>query len=980
MSIKKINIIVEDESISKAASGYRQMRGRREKSAAMRTKKPLTIGRDPWKFFAAAAKGTLPIAMRFWKEFIQRNTSKSIEVSDFDVFNLEDMDNLEKLFFKIMAPSLTVDRKGGAIPQFKIDRGFAEFFKDYSSRKIGPVAIKEAEKKLVTEFKDELRDSGFEEELFGDQMERRLHHSSSREEALFSPFYNSKYPKILTFTDFSRHFRDQSRYKFVIQAIETLKRAKNTQEQYDEYIGHAWTSFFVVVGISLPTASSASIGTIVLHEIGLFLGEEALRAIVLDDNKDLYNTVIDEYRTTNRNLVKICESIDKQISEYSANCVKTEKDCPEIREKINKDIIIVEETVREHFNTVFSQLNKSTGGFRKDKVNLDAQKRIVSLSFSSAMKLEKPSENLEKWISQTNFKIKKIKQMTNSLKQGNIAKIASKLESEERGSASEKWVQDAKELVDELTKPETIKEQNEATGQVEKLQRNYQRNFDNNGAKIISRFYNAVWADFFLTSGKGKRVINAEIKRQKNFLLQRALKHVGLTLAVDKKLNDAQIRETKAAVSNFFNNAVEEFYIDLYGDGSKSSQGKIDLPRTFIKLRGQPGIYVLYAHRDSDDPYLSLFHHVFDIFVAVGNASGARLTAAKFVAECKNQIKIKHKTVNQDVNFGTYKEAMKDLATRAKNKSDDVNGVYPNYITNDNNKTTEVANKFKYYLEKFATIPLDINNKTKGNKVADLALALYVAEALVNKASYRVKKSNPRGLEPYRLRALKEQSSKNLFDYSDLSETVREVMKASSGKLLTEQEMVDVSAFSNGYGLGGSGFKVVPNPKPGTKPEGGDDEETTDPDANGDPEKKEDPKKVAADKTVEKPAVKPTVKPADKTVEKPTEKPPALDGQEEEIVMGYKIIDRVKVEEYTEYDPSTASFEKGSKYILRYKDKDGNTITKRVAVRGVKPGKLKGEVDNIEVGAKLSEIPGLGYDHSKKQIVGKPESIKFSTK
>ena len=103
MSIKKINIIVEDDSIRAAARGYRINKRRFDAQAIDRIVKrglPLKIGKDPWKEIAAAVKGTYKNSVDFVEEVLQRTFDKSIQLPDFKVFAPVSTDNTEKLFIK----------------------------------------------------------------------------------------------------------------------------------------------------------------------------------------------------------------------------------------------------------------------------------------------------------------------------------------------------------------------------------------------------------------------------------------------------------------------------------------------------------------------------------------------------------------------------------------------------------------------------------------------------------------------------------------------------------------------------------------------------------------------------------------------------------------------------------------------------------------------------------------------------------------
>ena len=88
----------------------------------------------------------------------------------------------------------------------QVDKEFY-FNNSYKKQKLGAAGYRSQQQSLAKRFKKDLIEKGFEEELFGDQMERRLYHASghndkqARAEVLFSPFYSSKYPAIKTFND-----------------------------------------------------------------------------------------------------------------------------------------------------------------------------------------------------------------------------------------------------------------------------------------------------------------------------------------------------------------------------------------------------------------------------------------------------------------------------------------------------------------------------------------------------------------------------------------------------------------------------------------------------------------------------------------------------------------------------------------------------------------------------------------------------------
>ena len=217
-----------------------------------------------------------------------------------------------------------------------------------------------------------------------------------------------------------------------------------------------------------------------------------------------------------------------------------------------------------------------------------------------------------RWARKSRFRVSKISKLTDSLTKGYLAKVVQQLETAEKEAAGEKWMKDFKELMLELSKDgDIIREQtDDQINQAEKLIRNYREDFDNIPT-IRNKFLKASWASHYI---KDQRKAIEKIKDTKRFLEKQILKDVSLNLA-NAKTADRQVKEAKNAVKLFFNEIVEELFVDAFAFSENSIQNKLSLPRIFLKLPNDNNIYVLIGHKKAGgDPYGSLRHHVYDFF------------------------------------------------------------------------------------------------------------------------------------------------------------------------------------------------------------------------------------------------------------------------------------------------------------------------------------------------------------------------------
>ena len=89
--------------------------------------------------------------------------------------------------------------------------------------------------------------------------------------------------------------------------------------------------------------------------------------------------------------------------------------------------------------------------------------------------------------------------------------------------------------------------------------------------------------------------------------------------------------------------------------------------------------------------------------------------------------------------------------------------------------------------------------------------------------------------------------------------------------------------------------------------------------------------------------------------------------------MGSKITGKIPTAEKYEYtDPITFERVMGSKYTITWVDKkSGETKSKTIRYRNTKPEALQDKLDkaNLKKGSSVSQVPGIKWDKTSKQIV-----------